>query len=167
MKKKKINLLKRFLSWCRRVFAGEAQRYPVQLEAIRTGTHGKLVPIERFTPYACQTWRFMPNYPTNPIGAQVFLYCDDIQEVSRENLRSTHRLSVVLVSPSRSRIHWWCDYDMTSLFCSTNCANIVCRLLAMPLLRNRYDDIKWGEMAEKYVARHRPGFESCSLSSKD
>jgi hypothetical protein len=146
-------LLRRFLSWLRRVVFGEQKsRYAKVLEEVRAGVFGRLVAIERFTPNARFTWRFIPNYD----GCQIFLYCDSIEYLKGRKTLDTHRLTLILVSGTgRSSVYWSRDFEMKSIYGQDNCAAIVTRLLATRLLHHRYDEIAWGDLAEKYVATHR------------
>lgn len=156
----KNNLLKAFLVWLKKTFLHEKKRYPRQLEETRESPMGKLAPFERFTARACYTWRFLPSYMTLPQQVQIFLYCDDIQNykglpaVERKNILSTHRLSLVIVRLDRCDRPWTADYEMLSMWGGNNCAWLVTRLLAMNLLKYRFDEIDWYGLAELYVERH-------------
>jgi hypothetical protein len=151
----RVVLWRKFLQWARHVvFGAPKKKESYYLSAVMPGMMGRLVAVRRNTPYAFQTWRFMPAYGTMPTNAQIFVYCDLIHEISHDDALATHRLSMVLVSPYQSRLYWSGDYQMESIAGFNNCAARVTEAIARTLLGTRYDELspqQWKDKAQKFV----------------
>ncbi len=157
------HLLNRFLSWAKRILFGAKKAEIAETPDPVESWYGTLYVAHRAYPRALYTWKFAPNYVTNPLNAIVFLYCDDIQHYPQRKWKpikrspgATHRLTLMTISPTGGHQELWThDFDMVSPYGSSNCAWIVIHILAHRLLRDYYSQINWQELADQYVLQHR------------
>ena len=108
------SLWNRFSRWWERLFIGEKPRYPHPIGEPIASTLATIYQYERFEPHACYTWRAIPTYYVRPVGAHIFLLCDNLKGLHKENPLATHRLTIALMSSGAKEKYWSEDFEMTS-----------------------------------------------------